>query len=288
MIDRRQLLVGAAATAACPKASLAFENCSSPARALHQQGVEHALWFPIGPQDRDIVVYALVAPWCPNCRALSNDARAGKLPFSVRGIPVDPSDHVDRMKIATVLEAYSRGEVLDFFRRAWRPPSSQLNDWETDVLLGVQHTALFSNDNFYSRYPNLIRATPQMMGKLDYSSAPGFGLFSGYARDHPSFRQWIGRLRAYPTSEWGRGWSAYRAICETFKAFPSPTILYANVPMTWKNMPMHEAATVFCRERDGGYKFDGSVRFEGSRWAAGRVAGNPGFSIFADMSQLGT
>jgi hypothetical protein len=64
-----------------------------------EESIRTTFWRSVGPQDRDVTVYALVAPWCPICTQLMTDALSGQLSFNLRSIAVDPRSPADQTKI---------------------------------------------------------------------------------------------------------------------------------------------------------------------------------------------
>ena len=151
-----------------PTTALAFSGCSSADRTGSPvlttellSGLSNSFWIPLGPQNRRTYCYAMIAPWCPNCQNLVLDAKAGRLPFSIRAVPVAAFDSQDRIRIFNLLR-FGDHEAWSEFHSKKRPTIRKgTSSSEIDAIYAIQDRLFGALEDFSVGFlPERIRGTP--------------------------------------------------------------------------------------------------------------------------------
>lgn len=184
-MDRRDFLLGgsAAVSFVLPTPVFSFENCgpvlvSDVPQAM--DGLRNSFWFSLGPTNRRATAYVLMAPWCPFCRKMSADAFAGKLDFNIRVIPAEPSNFLDRQRIASATLRPSLKTAKNFFDRNSRPEISSIPSHQIDFVVNQQQMLLWNIRRFQAQYGQGFKiGLPSIMYPVGGNQG-GFHAIQGY------------------------------------------------------------------------------------------------------------
>lgn len=198
------LLGASAASTAMPRSVHAFYKCVSSDIWISEvlDGLAASLWQPLGPQDRDGVLYVMVAPWCPICRRLIQDAEAGLVPVSLRGMPGEAMSAFDQLRVADVLLGDPQGRWSRFIDRSGRPRVSNV----------VSRVAPLINEHQLRMALSLKSLYNELLGNQDPLGVPTLaGL--GATRDGENFAlihsgygpETFETLRPYIDNNWNDG-----------------------------------------------------------------------------------
>lgn len=173
---RRTFLATAAASFAAP--AFSFDQCNVM-KGAHMAGLTSGFGFDVGPQDREIDVVAMVAPWCGYCRTLMHDAIAGVLPFNVKFVPTQALDAIDRTRVAEVLFAPEKQKAEIFHDRTLSPKPSLGAD-RIAFINNVQEMTLDILKDWRGRFQDgPMNGTPAIVYPYD----DGNWIFTGYERN---------------------------------------------------------------------------------------------------------
>lgn len=268
---RREFLgVVAAGVLGGSKKASAFANCGPRPGNMGPiyteelwAGLQRTLWVPWGPQDREATVYALVAPWCPFCTQLTNDALNGKLAYNVRAIPCEPRSFADRLRIFNVSTQPGRDTVADFHNR--RPlQNTRVADTNFfNIVINLQQYTLWSVSSY-------IQSIYQATNSLGFPT-----LIIGDSEGAPYVMSGYGATVA-PTiasKVWPKEVSARNVGVDTVARFASYRSERLDVvpkenasDVRFRVLPFDDALPTECANNSVYFKCDGEVVVDGDEW----------------------
>ncbi|MBR9843668.1 MAG: hypothetical protein GYB25_10930 [Rhodobacteraceae bacterium] len=284
---RRGFFTGLAATVgamgALPRGALAFEECNQFYQEEIWNGFQSAFSVPYGPQDRDGQIYAIVAPWCPYCRQMKEDIKAGQVDARVSFIPAEPRDALDRRRIAYLLTSGDLEAVDKFFDRKWSPSDIPLSGSEQSQLLSVQQHTMHT---FSRVLTNLGKTLGFPMWVTWAKKGPimardGLFIEAGWVNDPRKISSNLSFMNVRKP-EVARSWDALRNAAKVSRfsgaAYAKTDRVVARV------LPMNQAMPTFCYKQGFGHDYIGTVKSGGKDWLV--LEGNDGFFSYVDTTQM--
>lgn len=285
---RRTVLKGIAGAIAAPLVFVpgrvdAFEECGNILISDVWKGLEAMFSVPCGPQDREELIYAFVAPWCPFCAQMKEDAMAGRIPARLRMIPTEPRDTFDRRRIVDLVESGGGDGIGRFFNRRELPPPSSLGSDEQNA---INHTQLAAQ-----------HAMRRVYGKVGVQS--GFPMWMTYSRKSA----WLNAETMYFSGGWLHDpsqiaenldivphpdpgttpqWQAMRDAIKTKRPFHGKAFARQN-DVKARVLPMDTAMPMFCYQKGNGHGYTHTVTSQGRDWL-GLPMGDG--AVYVDASQM--
>ncbi|MCE0507295.1 hypothetical protein LR948_18175 [Roseivivax sp. GX 12232] len=272
-----------AGAVATPTNLLAYQNCGAVYSDDVWRGLQAAFSVPVGPQDREGQIYAIVAPWCPFCARMKEDTLAGRIPASVRLIPSEPRDSFDRGRIAYFLEAGADG-LDEFFDRSSAAPSTSMSDAAKELLLQTQQATQWN-----------MRRVFEVSG-----ARPGFPMWSAYSEESAwtngemvfCFGGWIDdpaakiseNLNIVPSAHPADSgnWRVLEEISRTWRPFNK--MVYANSDdVVMRVFPTESSLPSYCYKANTGFVHPGIVTAQGEDWIVMDAGGSPAYTRLSDV-----
>lgn len=291
-MNRREFSLGLSGSVGCtifaglPKMVSAFEGCAEIFMQDVFFGLETALSVPVGPQDREELIYAFVAPWCPVCAKMKEDILSGKVPARVRLIPTEPRDAFDRRRILNFALSESPDAVHEFFDRRTRPPLLALEPKAAEMIsklqLTTQHAMRYVCERAgvafgFPLWGTWTKAAP-------WISAETLFLMGGWVRDPSGIKDGLNMIPLFDPRP-NETLSVVNGILHDARPFGE--IIYAKGSgVKARVLPLDTAMPTYCYEEGAGHSYSHIVSVQGEDWYIRNLDANASFVKSKDMYRV--
>lgn len=278
LVNRRTMVLSlAAAVFFRPSEGLAFSSCS-PYKDENIAGLMSGFGFSVGPQDREHVMVALVAPWCPICLSLLDDARQGILPYNLFAIPCEPANAGDDIRIAEACFAMDDASTLAFHSRAKLPKRSLTTD-EVRFVNEAQKLAKSIVLGYAERFQNVA---PNGFPTIYTAYPDGFWAASGYKRD-----VYVSGVKNTEPFRLKSSFATLNQLREAMKRIPNRNTYRLLEPDSrLRIFPADNALPASCFDPPLGFEADYEVLVDGKRWLALDAGHHSSFIAASEVKEV--
>lgn len=279
----RRILIAGSMLSLMPRIGHSFENCG-PIKVYEQQiardALENSFWFPLGEQNHERTVYVLMAPWCPFCRMMKDDAIEGRLKFNIRVMPTEPTSYAERQKIAAAVLRQSDDTALAFFDRRPGEEDYGIDRGEMTFVVNQQKVLMDNIIRFQNQFAGGIpTGFPSTFG--DFSEeAGGFQSIAGYNEE---IREFLNSNLIYaPVKSSSDAFGTYQSVIKK-----SDENLFAearNEISYLRSLPLTNSFPVNCVAAATGFRMNGMVTHSNRRFAYSEFS--PGMYSFASEEEF--
>lgn len=277
LLDRRAVLLSLTMAAFFrPSKAFSLSKCS-PYKDENIDGLINGFGFRVGPQDRRHDMVALVAPWCPICLSLLEDARQGILPYNLHAIPCEPANKGDDIRIAESCFAVDDDSTLGFHSRA-RLPKRTLSAEEVSFVNQVQKLTMEIVLDYAARFQSSVPNGFPIM----YTAYPdGFWAASGYKRD-----VYLAGVKNNSSTNLSASFLTTNQLRNALKRIPKKrTYRLLNPNSRFRIFPSDHALTGSCFDPPLGFEADYEVLIDGRRWLALDLGGQSSFIAASEVEE---
>ncbi|MBR0556454.1 hypothetical protein J5J10_12260 [Ciceribacter sp. L1K23] len=213
---------------------------------------------------------ALVAPWCPNCVRLMEDARHGELPYNLFAIPTEPANDTDRLRIAEACFAETDEEKAFFHSRS-KLPKRTLTFEQIEFINRVQLETL----HIIFAYAKRFQSDPPKGFPTIYTAySDGFWAGSGYVSD--LYRKHVKRSAKSELRPNFINTATLAQMMETSQN--KKTYRLKNSETRFRLLPRSDTLTAMCSAPPNGFEADFQITVDGKTFV-GLTVGNSYLNI---------